>query len=296
MIFINKPQVFLNLTLKVNPRVFDTGIGASRPINFPSMENRQKPIGIQRLLGVMAQLRDPETGCPWDREQDFASIAPYTVEEAYEVADAIARRDMAALRDELGDLLFQVVFHAQMARESGIFGFDDVVGAVIEKMERRHPHVFGLNSTAETDIRDAEAQTRFWEAQKAVERAESGTEDAKGALDGVAQALPALMRATKLQKRAARVGFDWADSAGVFAKAEEEMAELRAALSPQGSKGVPGAPCVAHMWASRTVCHACDVGCEPNHCKHNRLIESLQTLSEYGIACALSAHYTKLFG
>lgn len=167
------------------------------------------------LLKIMAQLRSPE-GCPWDREQSFASIAPYTIEEAYEVADAIERGDMAALMDELGDLLFQVVFHAQMAEEAGLFAFDDVARAIVGKMLRRHPHVFGDGARPD------------WEAIKAQERAKA--ED-QSALAGVAQSLPALMRAEKIQKRAARTGFDWPDAEGPLAKVHEEIAEVRASTT-----------------------------------------------------------------
>jgi MazG family protein len=154
---------------------------------------------IDRLLGIMAKLRDPNGGCPWDLEQDFASIAPYTLEEAYEVDDAIRRGDMQGLADELGDLLLQVVFHARMAEEAGHFRFDDVVATICEKLVRRHPHVFG-----DADIRNAEEQTESWEAIKAVERAEAGR--ASDPLDDVPLALPALARAAKLQRRAARAG------------------------------------------------------------------------------------------
>ncbi len=183
---------------------------------------------IARLLAVMARLRNRDNGCPWDLAQDFASIAPYTIEEAYEVADAIARGDMADLKGELGDLLFQVVFHARMAEEAGQFGFSDVVAAICEKLERRHPHIFG-------DVIAADARTvkANWEAIKAAERAAAGSPDRPAsALDGVASALPALMRAEKLQSRAARVGFDWDDVADVRAKVVEELAELDAATSP----------------------------------------------------------------
>jgi len=160
---------------------------------------------LSRLLNIMARLRDPERGCEWDVAQTFATIAPYTVEEAYEVADAIERGDMAGLREELGDLLLQVVFHSRMAQEAGLFAFDDVADAISDKMEARHPHVFG-------DAAD-EGQSREvrWEKLKEQERAQKG---ASSALDGVALALPALMRAEKLQKRAARVGFDWPDVSG----------------------------------------------------------------------------------
>lgn len=172
---------------------------------------------IEPLLELMRRLRDPNSGCPWDRDQTFASIAPYTVEEAYEVEDAIQRNDLDSLKGELGDLLFQVVFHSCMAEEQGAFAFEDVVSALIGKMTRRHPHVFdGVN------IRDAEHQTRAWEDMKAVERKNAGV------LDDVPKNLPALTRAQKLSKRAGRVGFEWPDLQGVFAKIDEELEELRA--------------------------------------------------------------------
>lgn len=178
-----------------------------------------------RLIGIMAALRDPETGCPWDIEQDFASIAPYTIEEAHEVADAIAREAWDELPGELGDLLLQVVFHAQMADEAGMFGFADVARAISDKLVARHPHVFG------TESRDKSAaqQVKDWEAIKAAERAAKAE---KGVLDGVALGLPALTRAIKLQNRAARVGFDWPSADEVLDKLAEETAELRAASDP----------------------------------------------------------------
>ncbi len=186
------------------------------------------PRKIQSLLQIMADLRDPEGGCPWDLQQDFSSIAPYTIEEAYEVADAIRRNDMADLKDELGDLLLQVVYHAQMAEEQGVFDFSDVLEGIVAKMVRRHPHVFG---TAE--IADATAQTASWEEIKAAERAEkaaTGHETTAASLmDNVPLALPALKRAEKLAKRAARVGFDWTDPGQVFAKIDEEAGEIREA-------------------------------------------------------------------
>lgn len=186
------------------------------------------PTQIERLIEIMARLRNPDGGCPWDVEQDFASIAPHTIEEAYEVADAIERQDMAGLRDELGDLLLQVVFHAQMAREDGLFQFDDVAAAICDKLVRRHPHVFG-----DLKIDDAESQTVAWEDLKADERkAEAGEERATSALAGVTVALPALTRALKLQKRAARVGFDWDGPAGVMDKLHEEIGELQAEMAP----------------------------------------------------------------
>ena len=179
---------------------------------------------IDRLLDVMAKLRDPETGCPWDVAQDFATIAPYTIEEAYEVAEAIAEKDWPALKDELGDLLFQVVFYAQMAREDGLFDFEIIAEGVAEKMVRRHPHVFG-----DVSVADAEAQTDAWEAHKAAERTAKAEAEGRAVsvLDGVTTALPALTRAAKLQARAARVGFDWPVVAAVIDKIDEEILELR---------------------------------------------------------------------
>ncbi|MCP1471117.1 ATP diphosphatase [Sphingobium sp. OAS761] len=177
---------------------------------------------IMPLARVMARLRDPDSGCPWDIAQDFASIAPYTIEEAYEVADAIARDDMSALKEELGDLLLQVVFHSRMAEQAGHFRLQDVVDAITAKMIRRHPHIFGNGGCRE----DGHAQ---WEAIKAVERAEKDPD--RSALAGVAIALPALLRAEKLQKRAARMGFDWPDLNGVMDKIAEEIDEVRDATT-----------------------------------------------------------------
>lgn len=177
---------------------------------------------VDRLVTIMARLRDPATGCSWDLAQDFASIAPYTIEEAHEVADAIERGDMADLKDELGDLLLQVVFHSRMAEEAGLFSLADVVAAISDKMERRHPHIFG------DEVQRAGAGPHLWEQIKAEERAAKST---SGALDGVAQGLPALMRAEKLQKRAARTGFDWPDAEGPRAKIDEEIAEVETATS-----------------------------------------------------------------
>jgi tetrapyrrole methylase family protein/MazG family protein/ATP diphosphatase len=178
---------------------------------------------IDRLLAIMARLRDPDRGCPWDREQNFATIAPYTIEEAYEVADAIEREDMTALKDELGDLLLQVVFHARMAEEAGLFAFDDVAEAISDKMERRHPHVFG-----DAEIASVAAQNEAWEVHKAAERQASG--GAASVLDGVALALPALVRAAKISRRAARIGFDWPDADSVIDKIEEELDEIEDAI------------------------------------------------------------------
>lgn len=181
---------------------------------------------IRRLLAIMAQLRDPQRGCPWDLQQTFATIAPYTIEEAYEVADAIDRQDMHDLRDELGDLLLQVVFHSRMAEEAGQFAFADVVAAICEKMERRHPHVFAAQAGCEAQPADAQAQTQIWEQLKRRERAARGEDDS--ALAGIARGLPEWQRALKLQQRAATIGFDWPDHVPVIAKLHEEIDEVRA--------------------------------------------------------------------
>jgi ATP diphosphatase len=210
-----------------------------RPRKNRPKKRRARPHGrpIDRLIAIMAKLRDPKGGCPWDLEQDFATIAPYTIEEAYEVADAIARGDMAALREELGDLLLQVVYHARMAEERGDFRFDDVARAIADKMVARHPHVFG-----DAEVDGAAAQTRMWEEFKSRERA-AKSENAGGkpasALADVPLALPALVRAEKLQKRAARVGFDWPEAAQVLDKIEEEIAELRAELKSGADEADP---------------------------------------------------------
>jgi ATP diphosphatase len=184
--------------------------------------------GIERLLEIMRRLRNPDTGCPWDIEQDFDTIAPYTIEEAYEVADAIARRDWPDLEGELGDLLLQTVYHTAMGEERGLFSFQSVVRSISDKMVARHPHVFGDESREKS----AEQQTADWEAIKAAERVQSAQ---IGALDGVAVGLPALLRAYKLQKRAARVGFDWPDTRDVLAKITEEAAELVEATEELGT-------------------------------------------------------------
>ena len=183
---------------------------------------------LNDLAAIMARLRDPDGGCPWDLEQTFATIAPYTIEEAYEVADAIERGDMAELKGELGDLLLQVVFHARMAEEAGAFALPDVIAAICDKMIRRHPHVFAQVGAGI----DAAGVKDSWEASKAAERT-------GGALAGVALALPALMRAEKLQKRAARTGFDWPDASGARAKIDEELAEI-ADASPAELEGEVG--------------------------------------------------------
>lgn len=178
---------------------------------------------LERLLTIMDRLRDPQGGCPWDLEQSFGTIARHTIEEAYEVVEAIEQGDRAALKDELGDLLFQVVFYARLGKEEGCFDFEAIAEAISDKMLRRHPHVFG-----DADIKDAAGQTVAWEATKAAERADK---QASGVLDGVSVALPALTRALKLQSRAARVGFDWPDPAQVLDKIEEEIGEVRAEMT-----------------------------------------------------------------
>jgi ATP diphosphatase len=194
-----------------------TGVmSQDRPIPDPAA-------AMNCLIAVMARLRDPDSGCPWDIEQNYETIAPYTIEEAYEVADAIERGDKEALKDELGDLLLQVVYHARMAEEDGDFEFGAVAAAIADKMVRRHPHVFGPE-----EVGSAAAQTRAWEDHKAAERqAKAAAGGRASVLDGVALGLPALTRAVKLQRRAARVGFDWPDLLPVFDKIEEEISELK---------------------------------------------------------------------
>ncbi|WBQ08891.1 nucleoside triphosphate pyrophosphohydrolase [Hyphomonadaceae bacterium ML37] len=201
------------------PQPADETRHARTPVNDPTAGP------MARLLSIMEALRDPDGGCPWDLEQDFKSIAPYTLEEAYEVCDAIERGDMDDLREELGDLLLQVVFHSQMAHEAGHFRFEDVAAGISDKMVRRHPHVFG-----DGEERDAASQTRAWEAQKAEERAEKGANDTS-LLANIPLALPALVRAEKLTKRAARVGFDWPSADEVFHKLDEELGEVREAIA-----------------------------------------------------------------
>ena len=180
---------------------------------------------IEQLLEIMSRLRDPDNGCPWDLRQTYSSIVPYTLEEAYEVADAIQRGDMRELRDELGDLLFQVVFYSQIAKEEGHFDFNEVTQAINEKMLRRHPHVF-----ADAEYASDEELHKAWEQTKAMERDKRSDQAKASELDGVARALPALIRAEKLQKRAARVGFDWPDVTGALAKLNEELAEVQAEI------------------------------------------------------------------
>jgi ATP diphosphatase len=194
---------------------------------------------IQRLVDIMARLRDPKTGCEWDTVQTFATIAPYTIEEAYEVADAIERADMADLKDELGDLLLQVVFHSRMAEEAGDFALQDVIDAISDKMERRHPHIF---------LGAAEGGHHLWEQIKSTER---GAKGHSSALDGVALGLPALLRAEKLQKRAARTGFDWPDPGGARAKIDEELAEVEAAAPHEIEEEIGDLLFAAVNWARK---------------------------------------------
>ncbi len=221
----------------------------------------------------MAELRTPGTGCPWDLEQDFASIAPYTIEEAYEVSDAIDRNDMDALKDELGDLLLQVVFHSRMAEELGAFTVHDVVEAICTKMTRRHPHVFS------SETRDTASQVvESWEAIKAVERGE--TQDDSSALAGVAQALPALLRAQKLQKRAKRTGFDWPDVSGALDKLGEEIDELKAAKNHDEQSEEMG----DLLFAAVNVCRHLDIDAEQAlkaaNAKFERRFRGMETEAE----------------
>src|SRR5437763_8864782 len=242
---------------------------------------------LDRLLAIMARLRDPEHGCPWDRVQDFSTIARYTIEEAYEVADAIARGDNISLRDELGDLLFQVVFHARMAEELGLFSFDDVAEAIADKMERRHPHVFG-----DVKIASVTAQNEAWEAHKAAERHASG--GAESVLDGVALALPALLRAAKISRRAARIGFDWPDARAVIPKLAEEIAELEAELDQGADPAVVEEEMGDLLFAAANLARKLDI--EPETAlrrattKFERRFRQVETLAkERGIGADLDA-------
>ncbi len=196
------------------------------PIPFDHPFTERDLSAVETLRDIMAALRDPQSGCPWDIEQDFSSIAPYTVEEAYEVADAIERDNLQDLREELGDLLLQVVYHSQMANEAGAFTLNDVVRGICTKMIRRHPHVFG-----DAETRSAGIAKGFWEKIKAAEKEARGTRGSEGTLDDVPLPLPALTRAEKLQKKAARSGFDWPDADGPHAKIQEELSELKEAAS-----------------------------------------------------------------
>jgi ATP diphosphatase len=225
---------------------------------------------LDRLLAIMARLRDPVTGCDWDTAQTFATIAPYTIEEAYEVDDAIARGDMAALRDELGDLLLQVVFHARIAEEAGLFDFAAVAAGIADKMEARHPHIFGDGTSADED------RELRWEAIKADERAARG---AAGTLDGVALALPALLRAEKLQKRAARVGFDWPDVAGPADKVREELAELAEAADHEARAEEAGDLLFAAVNLARKHGVAAEDALRAANAKFERRFRSMEALA-----------------
>jgi ATP diphosphatase len=218
-------------------------------------------MNISKLLEIMRALRDPESGCPWDREQSFATIAPFTIEEAYEVADAIERDALAELPGELGDLLFQVVFHAELGQELGAFEFGDVVAAICRKLIERHPHVFGSEV-----VESASAQTLAWEARKADERSEAGF---GRALDGVPAGLPGLTRAVKLGSRASRVGFDWPDARGVQAKLHEELAEIDEAMA-SGDRAAVAAEIGDLLFAAANLCRHLDVDPEQSLRAANR--------------------------
>jgi nucleoside triphosphate diphosphatase len=226
---------------------------------------------LDRLLAIMARLRDPQRGCEWDLAQSFTTIAPYTIEEAYEVAEAIDRGDMAALKDELGDLLLQVVFHARIAEEAGLFAFSDVAEAISAKMEARHPHIFG------TAMDDGQSREDRWEKLKASERQAKG---ATSALDGVALALPALMRAEKLQKRAARQGFDWPDTAGPAAKLVEEAEELAQAATDAERAEEAGDLLFAAVNVSRSYSIAPEEALRAANAKFERRFKAMEALAD----------------
>ena len=221
---------------------------------------------MQRLLEIMERLRDPESGCPWDRKQTLETIVPFTIEEAYEVADAIHRRDMAELREELGDLLFQVVFYSQIANEAGCFAFSDVAATICDKMVRRHPHVFG-----DTRIADAEEQRLAWEAHKQAER---NTKERSGLLDGVARSLPALVRAEKLQRRAAKAGFDWDHARAVVDKVREELDELEQVLEATAAQDRIAEEMGDLLFSCVNLARLLRVGAEPSLDATNRRFES----------------------
>ncbi len=229
---------------------------------------------LDRLLAIMARLRDPVKGCPWDVAQDFASIAPYTIEEAYEVADACRRGDLPGLKDELGDLLLQVVFHARMAEEIGAFGFADVAAAIADKMERRHPHVFGDGASV--------GGPGQWEAIKAEERRAAG--GGTGALAGVALGLPALLRADKLSRRAARVGFDWPDAAGAREKVAEELAEVAAATPGEDQQAELGDLLFAIANWARKLGHYPEAALAGANAKFERRFAAMEALAGDGFA------------
>ncbi len=240
-------------------------------LKSPLVENAS----LSRLIAIMARLRDPERGCEWDCAQTFGTIAPYTIEEAYEVDDAIARGDMAALKDELGDLLFQVVFHARIAEELGLFAFDDVAAAIADKMEARHPHVFA------DEIANEQSREDRWESAKAREREAKG---ALSAMDGVALALPALMRADKLQKRAARQGFDWPDPHGAVAKVVEELQELDESTSQEDRVAEAGDLLFATVNVARKYGVSPEEALRAANAKFERRFRGLEALAEGGFS------------
>ncbi|MGG4626965.1 nucleoside triphosphate pyrophosphohydrolase [Serratia odorifera] len=234
-----------------------------------------QPIALQRLLTIMKTLRDPDSGCPWDRQQTFASIAPYTLEETYEVLDAIARRDYADLRDELGDLLFQVVFYAQMGQEQGLFDFNDLCNAISDKLERRHPHIFG-----DAVARDVGAVAARWEQLKAGERAEKAFHSV---LDDIPTALPALMKAHKIQKRCASVGFDWHTLGPVLDKVYEEIDEVmheaqQAVVDPQKLEEEIGDLLFATVNLSRHLGHKAETALQAANRKFERRFRQVESL------------------
>jgi ATP diphosphatase len=251
-------------------------------------ENKLTSAKVSELLSIMQRLRDPASGCPWDLEQNFASIAPYTIEEAYEVSDAIERQNYADLKDELGDLLLQVVFHSQMAEENNLFTFNDVVECICDKMIRRHPHVFaGGTPTAFSDV------VSNWEELKSAERSERTSP--QGALSGVALALPALTRAQKIQKRAARVGFDWPDPNGAMAKLAEEVDELREAVTPEQRREELGDLLFAAVNVARHLDIDAEAALKSGTAKFERRFAQMEHISGDGFAQLQPAQQEQLW-